>query len=161
MAALLGILDGLTAALFARNPHQLTKLVLATLVIDCVGGWAVAWAFDAHPDTIIPTFLSLFTIEVLAYYPTEIWGVINGLLHIAHKYLHGSYTRPQPIAPMVLGIRGWLDLCGSSYLGRSYHLHTSIIATLRLEGTNTTRARSLSTFRRGAHSIANRRTPPY
>ncbi len=81
VAALLGIYDGLAVLAQSVLDKPLESLLHGTLYMDGLMGWAVAWAFDQSPNTMIPALLSLLTIELLAYYPRRT-GALAALAYI-------------------------------------------------------------------------------
>lgn len=98
LAMSLAILDGLAALLLMWRPNQIRNIIRSTLVVDGVVGWGIAWAYGQSPHTMVPVLLTLFTHEILTYYPTW-WGamvagsyilVTNGMLGI----IPGLHTTP-------------------------------------------------------------------
>jgi hypothetical protein len=90
LAVMLAILDGLAALTVTRWPQHLTTIIPSTVVADGLVGWGIAWAYSQSPHTMAPALLTMFTQEILTYYPTRrgavgagiYIGVTNSLLGI-------------------------------------------------------------------------------
>ncbi len=101
VALTLGMMDGLAALAQGAFRMPLRSLLHVTLYMDAVLGWAVAWAFDQSPHTMVPALLSLFTIELLAYYPRRTGAlaalayivVTNALMGLVPSLHHGPLWR--------------------------------------------------------------------
>ena len=71
LAVTLVILDGFAALTVRRWPHRLTTIIPNTVVADGLVGWGIAWAYGQSPHTMAPVLLTVFTQEILTYYPTR------------------------------------------------------------------------------------------
>ncbi len=89
VAASVAVFDGIVALMVLRWPTSLPTLIPATVVVDGLFGWAIAWAYGQSPHTMVPVLLTLYIHEVLTYYPTRRGAVGAGLYIVLTNSLLG------------------------------------------------------------------------
>lgn len=89
LAVTLVILDGLAALAVRRWPHRLTTIIPSTVVADGLVGWGIAWAYSQSPHTMAPVLLTMFTQEILTYYPTRRGAMGAGIYIVVTNSLLG------------------------------------------------------------------------
>jgi hypothetical protein len=89
LAVMLAIFDGLAALIITRWPQHLPTMIPGTVVADGLMGWGIAWAYSQSPHTMVPALLTLFTQEMLTYYPTRRTLVVAGIYIVVTNSLLG------------------------------------------------------------------------
>ena len=89
VAAGLALVDGVAALIVLRWPDGIPRMIPYTVVADGLIGWGVAWAYSQSPHTLVPGLLTLYTHEILTYYPNRRGAVFAGLYIIVTNSLLG------------------------------------------------------------------------
>ena len=92
VAATLALVDGVAALIVLRWPDGILRVIPYTVVADGAIGWGVAWAYSQSPHTLVPGLLTLYTHEILTYYPNRRGGLCRAL-HLVCWGLFREYMR--------------------------------------------------------------------